>query len=228
MKKNFLAICSLFSAALFFASCDKNEDDTSHLMIVNASPNGTSIDAAANGSVFVTNLAYPNNSGYKDVPSGTTNIIVTQAGTNTQILNGTLAMSAESYYTLYVIDSAHERKATYTQDDLSAPSSGKAKVRLVHLSPNAPNVDITINGNSSASFNNRGFNDIASNASFFNFTEVDAAGLNLQVKMAGSSTVLATIPTINLEAGKIYTLIVRGFVGGTATQALGVEVVTHN
>lgn len=228
MKKNFLAICGLFCAALFFASCDKKEDDTSNLMIVNASPNGGSVDASANGSVIVTNLAYPSNSGYKAVASGTTNIIVTQSGTTNQILNGTLAMSADSYYTLYVIDSAHERKATYTQDDLSAPSSGKAKVRLLHLSPNSPNVDVTINGNSSAAFNSRGYNDIASNASFFNFTEVDAAGLNLQVKLTGTSTVLATIPTINLQAGKIYTLIIRGFSGGTGTQALGVEVITHN
>lgn len=228
MKKYLLSFSTLLAAAFFLVSCEKNDDENASLMIVNASPNSTAIDASANGSVIVSNLAYPNNSGYKTVAAGQANIIVTQTGTSTQILNGTLGMAANTHYTLYVIDSAHERKATYTQDNLAAPASGKAKVRLLHLSPNAPNVDITVNGSASSAFTNRSFNDIGSNTTFHNYTEVDAAGLNLQVKLAGSSTVLATIPTITLQAGKIYTLIIKGFVGGTATQALGVEVITHN
>lgn len=232
MKRKIFALCTVLCTALFFISCSKdNTEANASLMIVNASPNGANIDAAVNGSVIVTNMAYPANSGYKSVTSGTSNVTVSETGSTTTFLNGSLNLEAGSYYTLYVTDSANKRKATVTKDDLTPPSAGKAKIRLLHLSPNAPAVDITATSGatSSASFNNRSFNDVSTNGSYAAFTEIDAGPLTVTVKNAGSSTVLANIPTgISLQAGKIYTVIIKGFVGGTASQALGVEVITHN
>ena len=230
MKRYFPAFGALLCAAMFLVSCDKEDDGigTSSLMVVNASPNGTNIDVSVNSSVFVSNLAYPNNSGYKSVSAGNANIVVTPAGSTTAFLNGTMLMEKNTAYTFYVVDSAHERKASFTRDDMTAPSSGKAKVRLLHLSPNAPNIDVSINGTASSSFNNRGFNDFMSNAALHSFTEVDAAGVTLQVKLAGTSTVIATLPVVSLTAGKIYTFIIKGFVGGTGSQQLGLELITHN
>lgn len=199
-------------------------------MFVNASPNGSNIDASVNGSVVATNIAYPNNSGYKSVASGTSNITVTQTGTTTQVLNGTTSFEAGSSYSFYVVDSTNKRKAVILKDDLSAPASGKAKIRVLHFSPNAPAVDISIagSGTSTINMNNRSFNDVSSNASYSAFQEVDAAGLTLTIKLAGTSTILATVPVPALTAGKIYTFIIKGFAGGTTTQALGVEVIQHN
>lgn len=231
MKRRFLALSILLSASLFFVSCDKNDDDgvgTANLMVVNASPNGSNIDVSVNSSVFINNLAYPGNSGYKAVAAGNANIVVTPTGSTTAFLNGTMLLEKNTSYTFYVVDSAHERKASFTKDDRSAPSSGKAKVRLLHLSPNSPNIDVSINGTANSSFNNRGFNDFMVNTTYHNFTEVDAAGATLQVKLAGTSTVIATIPAITLTAGKIYTFIIKGFSGGTGTQQLGLELITHN
>jgi hypothetical protein len=231
MKRHLLALSTLLCSAFLFVSCDKNDDDevgTASLMVINTSANGSNIDVAVNSNVFVSNLAYPNNSGYKVVSAGNANIIVTPTGTTTAILNGTMQLEKNSSYTFYVVDSSHERKAAFTKDDLTAPSSGKAKVRLLHLSPNGSNIDVSINGTSNASFNNRGFNDFSTNAAFHAFTEVDAAGTTLQVKLTGTSTVIATLPAITLTAGKIYTFIIKGFVGGVGSQALGLEVITHN
>jgi len=228
MRKNFLLFMSLVGA-IVFAGCEKNETPpTGQLMIVNASPNSANIDAAANGTVIVQNLAYPNNSGYKTVSTGNNNITVNQTGSATPFINGTLNIEANSHYSLYIVDSAHERKATATRDDLTPPASGKSKVRVLHFSPNGPNIDILANGSTTAGFSNRGFNDVASNASFQNFTEVNAGVLVLQVRLAGTSTVLATFPSLTLQAGKIYTVLVRGFAGGTGTQALNGEIIAHN
>ena len=230
MKRHFLALSSLLFAALFFVGCDKDDDaiGTANLMVVNASPNGSNIDVAVNGSVFASNLAYPNNTGYKSVTASNANIVVTPTGSATPILNGTMLLEKNTSYTFYVVDSSHERKASFTKDDRSAPSSGKSKVRLLHLSPNSPNIDVSINGGSDASFNNRGFNDFMVNAAYHNFTEVNAGAVNLQVKLAGTSTVVATLPAVTVTAGKIYTFIIKGFTGGTGTQQLGLEVITHN
>jgi hypothetical protein len=231
MKRNFLALCSVLGIALFFTSCSKNEAETNaSLMIVNASPNGSNVDAAVNGSVIVNNLAYPSNSGYKTVGSGPNNVTVTSTGSSTAFINGTLTMEAGSYYSLYVTDSSHERKEAITRDDLTPPAAGKAKIRILHLSPNTPALDITITGSGTSSVNmtGRSFNDIKTNASYAAFQEVDAAGLSVQLKLAGTTTAVATIPVPALTAGKIYTFIIKGFTGATGSAALGLEVIQHN
>lgn len=230
MKRYMLALSTVLCTSFFLVSCNKDDDaiGTANLMVVNASPNGTNIDVAVNNTVFVSNLAYPNNTGYKAVAASNANIVVTPTGGTTAILNGTMLLEKNTSYTFYVVDSSHERKASFTKDDLTAPSSGKAKVRLLHLSPNSPNIDVSINGTSNASFNNRGFNDFMVNAMYHSFTEIDAGAVNLQVKLAGTSTVVATLPAVTVTAGKIYTFIIKGFTGGTGTQALGLEVITHN
>ena len=208
MKKNFLALCTLLCSAVFFVSCDKNDDEAkASLLVVNASPNGSNIDASANGSVIASNIAYPSNSGYKTVTTGNVNVVVKATGTNNEIINGTLVTEANAHYTMYVVDSAHKRRAAFTRDDLSAPAAGKAKIRLLHLSPNASSVDVMINGAAATNFGNRSFNDFSTNANLASFTEVNAAGLNLQINVAGTSAAVATIPVITLQAGKIYTFI---------------------
>jgi hypothetical protein len=229
--KRYLLVCTLLSGVLFFTSCSKNEAETNaNLMIVNASPNGSNVDAAVNGSVIVSNLAYPNHSDYKVVASGSSNITVTSTGSSTAFINGTLTMEAGSYYSLYVTDSANKRKEAITKDDLSAPAAGKAKIRILHLSPNTGALDIAITGSGTSTINmtGRSFNDIRTNTSYAAFQEVDAAGLSLQLKVAGSSTTVATIPVPALTAGKIYTFIIKGFTGGTGSAVLGLEVIQHN
>lgn len=232
MKRKALSFCTILCTALFFVSCSKeNEETKANLMIVNASPNGGSIDASVNNSVMASGIVYPNNSGYKTVASGTSNIRITATGSSNEILNGSVNMEAGSHYSFYVVDSAHKRQATFLRDDLSAPAAGKAKVRILHLSPNSPAVDINITGSGSSAINltNRTFNDVKTNANAAAFTEVDAAGLNVQVRAAGTTNTLATVPVPALTAGKIYTIIIKGFAGSAnATQTLGIEVIQHN
>jgi hypothetical protein len=228
MKKTLLAFIAIVGSLLLTASCKKDSAAEAHLMIVNASPNAPAIDGAVNGSVIATGIAYPNNSGYKTTSTGNFNIRITQTGTSTVFIDGTLTAEAGAYYSLYMVDSLHKRKATVIRDDLSAPSSGKSKIRLLHFSPDAPAVDVFVNGAASTNFSNRGFNDVQSNATFAGFTEVNAGNIDLQIRLAGTSTVLATIPTITLTAGKIYTVIIKGFAAGTTTQALGAAVISHN
>src|ERR1700754_1093684 len=105
MKRHFLALGTLLCATLFFVSCSKNDNaiGTANLMIVNSSPNGSNIDVSVNNSAFVSNLAYPNNSGYKTVEAGNANIIVTPTGSSTAFLNGTMLMEKNTSYTFYVV-----------------------------------------------------------------------------------------------------------------------------
>jgi hypothetical protein len=57
---------------------------------------------------------------------------------------------------------------------------------------------------------------------------VDAGSYNLEVRAAGTNTVVLSIPGIALTAGKIYTVFAKGFLGGTGVQALGAQIIMNN
>lgn len=85
---------------------------------------------------------------------------------------------------------------------------GKAMIRFLHLSPNAPAVDITL-PNGTVIFSNISFKHITS------YIDVVPMNYTLQVRVAGSSNVVLTVPNVNLTADKYYTVYAIGLVGET-------------
>ena len=96
-----------------------------------------------------------------------------------------------------------------------------AKVRFVHASPDAPAVDIAVK-NGPVLFTNVAFKGVGE------YLPVGAGTYDLEVRLAGTSTVVLPLNGIALQAGKIYTVFARGFVGGTGAQDLGAEIIVNN
>lgn len=215
----------------FLMACDKDDDDAalaqSKVMVVHASPNAPNVDVRVNNNVALTNVAYPTNSGYLDVNSGSTNIKVSPTTTTTHVIDATVTLDASKNYSVFAVDSVSKIKAAVVSDDLTAPASGKAHVRFFHFSANAPAVDIAVTGGA-VLFSNRRFNDQATNSSYASFTPLNAGTYNLEVRAAGTNTVVLSLPNITLTAGKIYTVFAKGFLGGVGAQALGAQIVTNN
>ena len=215
--------------ALAIVSCKKDDPATpvAKLMVVHASPNAPAVDVRVNGTVALSNVPYPNNSNYLDVNSGSTNIKVSPTGTMNYVIDATVPLDANKNYSVFAIDSVSKIKAAAVVDDLTAPAAGKSHVRFFHFSPNAPAVDIAVTGGP-VLFSNRKFNDQSTNAALTAFTPLNAGTYNLEVRLAGTSTVALSIPNVTLAAGKIYTVFAKGFAGGTGAQALGAQIITNN
>lgn len=214
---------------LFMFSCDKDDDvepGQAQVMVVHASPNAPAVDVRVNNAVALSNVAYPANSNYLAVNAGSTNIKVSPTSTTTNVIDATVDLNANTSYSVFAIDSVNKIKAAVVSDNLATPASGKAHVRFFHFSANAPAVDIAVAGGP-VLFSNRSFNDQSSNASVANFTPLDAGTYNLEVRVAGTSTVALAVPGVVLTAGKIYTVFAKGFLGGTGAQALGAQVIVN-
>ena len=214
---------------LFMFSCDKDDDvepGQAQVMVVHASPNAPAVDVRVNNAVALSNVAYPANSNYLAVNAGSTNIKVSPTTTTTNVIDATVDLNANTNYSVFAIDSVNKIKAAVVSDNLATPASGKAHVRFFHFSANAPAVDIAVAGGP-VLFSNRSFNDQSSNASVANFTPLDAGTYNLEVRVAGTSTVALAVPGVVLTAGKIYTVFAKGFLGGTGAQALGAQVIVN-
>ena len=231
MKTTIVKMVSLVVLSVAFIACNKDNNKTdmskSKLMVVHASPNAPNVDVRINNAVSLTNVPYPNNSNYTEVNSGSTNIKVSPTGTTTYVIDATVNLDANKNYSVFAIDSVSKIKAAVVSDDLTAPASGKAHVRFFHFSANAPAVDIAVTGGA-VLFSNRKFNDQATNASLANFTPLNAGTYNLEVRAAGTNTVVLALPNITLTARKIYTVFAKGFLGGTGAQALGAQIIANN
>jgi hypothetical protein len=89
---------------------------------------------------------------------------------------------------------------------LFAQSTG-ARVRVVHASPDAPAVDIYVNGNI-----------VLENLPFREYSEylsLPVGTYNVEIKVTGTNTVVKQL-SVPLQAGKDYTAIAVGYAGGAS------------
>lgn len=224
MKKQILALAPavILAAVLMFSSCKKDKT-YAKVLVTHASPDAPGVDLLVDDEkVNSAALNYPSNTGYLEVESGTRNIKVNVTGTATTVIEADLDLTEGANYSVFAVDSVSKIAPVVLTDDLTAPAAGKAHVRFVHLSPNAPAVDVAVASSGAVVFGNKAFKEYTA------FTPLDAGTYNLDVRVAGTSTVALVLPAITLEAGKIYTVFAKGFLGGTGAQALGAEIIVNN
>jgi len=220
-KISFIISAIVIASITMLSSCE-DEKTYADVMVVHASPDAPGVDLLIDDvKKNSAPLDYPDNTGYLSLESGTVNIKVNVAGTSTTVINGDLDLEADKSYSVFAIDAVASISALVLEDDLTAPASGKAHVRFVHLSPDAPAVDIAVAATGAVVFGDIAFKEATA------FTPLDAGAYNLDVRVAGTTTVALVLPTITLQAGKIYTVFAKGFLAGTDEQALGAEIIVN-
>jgi hypothetical protein len=193
----------------------------SQVMFVHASPDAPAVDIRVGSSKVARGVKFPTNTRYLSLRSGERRVRVNVAGTSTTVIDATVELERRRNYTVFAANQVADLEPLVLQDDLSRPASGTAHVRFVHLSPNAPAVDVAIQGGPVV-FGNRAFKE------YTPFTPVPAGTYDLEVRVAGTSTVALPLPGIQLREGRIYTVFAKGLLGGSGAQALGAGVIVNN
>jgi hypothetical protein len=223
LLKNVLAGLSILALTTGLTSCKKDDIDetgTAQVKVVNASQNsGDQGFMLANTPLVANGLAFGNSSDYIATPSGT-NLTAEfkTAGSTSAYATDNFDFNSGSHYSVFLAGEGQSARIKVFTDDLTAPASGQAKVRFVHLSDAAPgNVDIR-RGNGE----NLVVNLSRDNAS--DFTTVAPGILQLDVYAAGQNTSLGTFNLAAFLPDRIYTV----FVTGNSTSTIAVNQVTHN
>ena len=193
------------------------------VLVVHASPDAPGVDLFVDGTkVNTAALEYPKNTGYLELTAGKRKIEVKAAADNNIVpISAELDFEAGKNYSLFAINVLASIEALRLEDDLTAPAAGKAHIRFVHLSPDAPAVDVALKGGANL-FTNSKFKDASP------FTPVDAGTYDLEVKLNQGGTVVLPLNGIKVDAGKIYTVFAKGLVAGQGAKALGAEIIVHN
>lgn len=225
MNKSKVFFFSILATGLSIAvsSCKKDEvKDNARVMVIHTSPDAPGVDVLVdNSKVNSSALTFPLSTAYLDVLAGSRNFKVNAAGTSTTVINADVTLLKDKNYSVFAVDSLSKISALVVEDDLTAPAAGKTHVRFAHLSPNAPAVDIALDGGAVV-FSNKAFKSVSA------FTPLDGGSYNLEVRIAGTTMVVLDLPPLTFTSGKIYTVFAKGFAGGTGAQQLGAEVITNN
>jgi hypothetical protein len=230
MKKTFFAFVLGILAIAGVTSCNLDNNNTtppvSSFGLVNASPTASNIDVFLNGNPVVYNLPYGVDTGYFSAQSGTYTLTIDSAGSTTQWYNEGVSFAPATNYSVFVIDSTSNLHTAVVVDSVTAPSADSVQFRFLNFSPNIPPVDVALSGTVLSS--GRAYNDVAANAGLAKFSLLAPGTYTLELRIAGTSTILLSVPNVVLQGGKIYTLYAKGLIGDTGTGALSVGTIVHN
>ena len=211
-------IALVLLAAITLGACDDSDTtapvSTAQVRVVHASPDAPNVDVLVDGAAVLTNVPFKGSSNYLDVPAGSRNLRVRATGTSTVVIDQTAAVTTGKRYTVLATGRVASIAPLVLEDDLAGPGPGNVKLRLVHASPTAGNVDIyvTAPGASIATATPTVANVAFRAAS--NYLEVPAGTYRVRITPVGSKTVAIDVNDVALTAGQVRTAVAVDAPGG--------------
>ena len=219
--KAFIHALALMCSILFLGACQRSNyapQGSSIITVVHAAPLTPDVDILVDGTPFLnSSLSYPTASFPFNIFLGNRTWTFNAGGTNNVLYSTTWTLPANTKQSLFLYDSAAVLSSLSLMNTTDALPAGKAALRLVHLSADAPAVYLDLNGNA-----------VCPTTAFkgnTNYTTLDAATLYFELRETGTNSLVKAIPNITLNPGKYYTLAVIGLVNGSGKQALSLKLI---
>ncbi|MCA9939504.1 MAG: DUF4397 domain-containing protein [Anaerolineales bacterium] len=181
--------------------------------VAHLSPDAPAVDVRVNGAVAFANVPFEEITDYAALPNGAYLVEVVPAGQpGPVVISAVLDLQLGTDYTVAAVNTLANIQPLVLVDDNTIPMAGKAHVRFLHASPDAPAVDIAVANGGPVLFSNIAFTEVGG------YLPVDAGTYDLEVRLAGTNTVVLSLPGILLQAKTVYTVYATGFaLGGTPT-----------
>lgn len=173
-------------------------DDRGRVRAAHLSPDAPNVDVLVDGEVVLADVAFGSVSDYLPLNSGTYAIEINEAGTTNTVLSESVDVGAGEAYTLAAVDFLTNINTLLTVDDLTAPDEGNAHVRVIHASPDAPNVDVIVDDDTVLT-------DVPFKA-VSDYLPLSAGAHDVMVNVTGTDTTVISVSP-DLEDGGIYTVI---------------------
>jgi hypothetical protein len=180
-------------------------EDQARVRVVHASPMRP-VDVWVNGT-HVQNAPFKGIT-YAELAGGDYDVQVVPAGATTPVvIKGTLGFGAGKDYTVIALGKLANIAPLVLEDNNALPEVGKSHVRFLHASPDAPAVDIAVK-NGPVLFKNVAFKGVGE------YLPVAAGTYDLEVRLAGTSTVALSVPGVKLDNQTVYTIFAMGLATG--------------
>jgi hypothetical protein len=204
-RRKFMFYCPYYNQRIDYHY--RAQQMNSYIRVFHASPNSPAVDVYANGNLLVKNLSYKEVSQYLPVPPGTYNIKVYPSGNMTNpVINTTVSIPENSVFNVAAIGTLPNISLYPIPEPIMGEKFGRPCLRFVHLSPNAPAVDIML-ADGTKVFNNVSYKGIT------DYACVPAGTYTFKVNVAGTDNTALTVPNVRLDNNTYYTIYTVGLVG---------------
>jgi hypothetical protein len=185
---------------------------TARVRVAHMSPNAPNVDVYVDGSAVLEDVPFGAVSEYLEVPAGDREVEITAAGDpETSVFAGAVPVEADTDYTVAATgeigDMADQPfEPLVLEDDNASPGSDTARVRVVHASPDAPAVDVTVAGSGDALYDGVPFGGSG-------YVEVPAGEYTLQIRgdTEGNDGDVVASFDVSLAGGTVYTAFAAGY-----------------
>lgn len=187
----------------------RENNNSSYIRIFHASPNSPAVDVYVNDTLVIRGLSYRGFSTYLKTIPGTYNVKVYPANKrDNAVIDTNITVPERVIITYAAIGVLPSISLLPISEPVFTRDPRKAYVRFVHLSPNAPKVDIVVPG-AGKIFTDVGYKEMTK------YIAVNAGTYVFNVNVAGTDKTVLHVPNIRLLPNKIYTIYAVGLVGET-------------
>lgn len=181
----------------------QSQSGAGKVRFVHASIDAPNVDIYIDGVRILQDFSFKEASNYLSLPAGRHQVDIYPAGNMVStVLSRKINIVHGKQYTLIPTGYVKNIKWLALEDDPRVPR-GETKVRFIHLSPDAPAVDIAVKDR----------DVIFPNISFrkhTNYLAISPMTVDFEARITGSSNVALPIPQVQLQPNKVYSILIVG------------------
>ena len=183
--------------------CFEIKNNSSLVRVFHAAPQAPNVDVYVNDQMVFSNLAFDDFTRYVYLDEGEYNVSVYLAGQKDRpVINQMVDVSSQQIFTIAATGNLDNLGLLVIPDKVSkSPSQNYSSVRVIHLSPNAPGVDILVDGDTL-------FEDISFGEGT-DYVDLNPGTYNVNVVLNTDKSVVLPLK-VTLNPDKIYTIYIIG------------------
>lgn len=183
--------------------CFEIKNNSSLVRVFHAAPQAQNVDVYVNDQMVFSNLAFGDFTRYVYLDEGEYNVSVYLAGQKDRpVINQMVDVPSQQIFTVAATGNLDNLGLLVIPDKVSkSPSQNYSSVRVIHLSPNAPGVDILVDGDTL-------FEDISFGEGT-DYVDLNPGTYNVNVVLNTDKSVVLPLK-VTLNPDKIYTIYIIG------------------
>ena len=183
--------------------CFEIKNNSSLVRVFHAAPQSPNVDVYVNDQMVFSNLAFGDFTRYVYLDEGEYNVSMYLAGQKDRpVINQMVDVPSQQIFTIAATGNLDNLGLLVIPDKVSkSPSQNYSSVRVIHLSPNAPGVDILVDGDTL-------FEDISFGEGT-DYVDLNPGTYNVNVVLNTDKSVVLPLK-VTLNPDKIYTIYIIG------------------
>jgi hypothetical protein len=222
-----MPVSTLFLSLILFSGCVNDLEQpaqapSAFVSIYHGSPDGPDLDIYAeskkiNNQPLLFGQSFP----YSGFFAGERRLRFNPFNAQNTLLEKNVTLLQDKIYTVFLVNKAAELDAIQVEDIWEEPDGLKTQMRLVHLSPDSGDLEVSIAEQTP-------FGPSTPYLSISDFLELEKGKVKVVVKSKSTGEVLVTVNEIELLGNRVYTLVVRGFANPTnGNNPISVQLLTN-